>query len=59
MQLVVNTTNQLSKMIVNMLNSFIGGSSKDNPHSERVIVVVTLYASLIFFNVEFKLIVAF
>jgi hypothetical protein len=34
MQLAVNTTNELSKTIMNMPNDFIGGGSKDTPHSE-------------------------
>jgi hypothetical protein len=68
MQLAVNTTNELSKTIVNMPNYFIGGGSKDTPHSEGecyvsknasgLIVIITLRASQSFFNVEFKLFVA-
>jgi hypothetical protein len=67
MQLAVNTTNELSKTIVNMPNDFIGGGSKDTPHSEGeryvsksasgLIVVITLQASQTFSNVKFKLFV--
>ena len=67
MQLAVNTTNELSKTIVNMPNDFIGGGSKDTPHSEGeryvsksasgLIVVITLQASQTFFNIKFKLFV--
>ena len=68
MQLAVNTTNELSKTIINMPNDFIGGGSKDTPHSEGecyvsknvsgLIVIITLRASQTFFNVKFTLFVA-
>ncbi len=55
MQLAVNTTNELLKTIVYMPNDFIGGGSKDAPHSEGdcyvskrasgLIVIITLRAS--------------